>query len=79
VERWKGRDPIARMERHLRARGALDDVRARALVAELEAQIGAALREVEALPAASITTLTEDVFAEVPWHLRDVAPESRRG
>jgi pyruvate dehydrogenase E1 component alpha subunit len=79
VERWKGRDPIARMERHLRARGALDDVRARALVAELEAQIGAALREVEALPAPSLTTLTEDVFAEVPWHLRDMTPGSRRG
>ena len=43
VERWRQRDPIARVEAHLRARGAFDDDTAAAVQAEADA-LGADVR-----------------------------------
>jgi 2-oxoisovalerate dehydrogenase E1 component alpha subunit len=44
VQAWLARDPITRLEAHLRAAGRLDDAAAHALAAEAE-QLAAALRE----------------------------------
>ncbi|WP_104433040.1 pyruvate dehydrogenase (acetyl-transferring) E1 component subunit alpha [Kineococcus xinjiangensis] len=64
VQAWLTRDPLARLEKHLRATGLLDDERARAVQEEAE-QVAAEAREglsaeVEVDPAA----LFEHVYAE---------------
>jgi pyruvate dehydrogenase E1 component alpha subunit len=71
VVRWRALDPIARLEGHLRRRDLVDDEGLRRLRAQVEAEITDALREVEALPPPPPETLVEDVYAHVPWHLRN--------
>jgi 2-oxoisovalerate dehydrogenase E1 component alpha subunit len=84
-ERWPLGDPIARLKNHLIALGEWSEARHEALTAELDALIVAAWKE-----AASYGTLTEgprldrdlmfeDVFKELPPHLREQRDEMRRG
>jgi 2-oxoisovalerate dehydrogenase E1 component alpha subunit len=76
-------DPVDRLKGHLIALGELSEERHQALTTELEAQVAAAWKE-----AVSHGTLTEaprldpglmfeDVFAEMPEHLRRQAAEMR--
>ncbi len=48
---WTRRDPIARFERHLDARGALDAAAREAVRADIDAELDAAVAEAEASPA----------------------------
>ena len=81
VEQWPLGDPIARLAQHLEREGVWDAERHAALVAELEQHVAAAWRE-----AISHGTLTEgpkldpalmfeDVFKELPAHLREQRDE----
>ncbi|MFZ9304470.1 MAG: 3-methyl-2-oxobutanoate dehydrogenase (2-methylpropanoyl-transferring) subunit alpha [Gammaproteobacteria bacterium] len=81
VEQWPLGDPIARLAQHLEREGVWDEERHAALVAELEQHVAAAWRE-----AISHGTLTEgpkldpalmfeDVFKELPAHLREQRDE----
>ncbi|WP_437956991.1 thiamine pyrophosphate-dependent enzyme [Sorangium sp. So ce119] len=78
VDRWTQRDPLLRLGRHLAARGLLDDAAEAALEAELNAEIAAAVTEVEGMDPPARETLFEDVYAELPWHLRDQRAELLR-
>jgi pyruvate dehydrogenase E1 component alpha subunit len=78
VDRWTRRDPLLRLRRHLVASGLVDDAGDTALEAELNAEIAAAVTEVEALGAPERETLFDDVYAELPWHLRDQRAELLR-
>jgi len=71
VEAWKKKDPVDRLTRHLRGLGAIDDASERLLDEELAAEIGAVIKQVEALPAPPRGSLFDDVYAELPWHLRE--------
>jgi pyruvate dehydrogenase E1 component alpha subunit len=71
VEAWVKKDPIDRLRRHLFRRGLLDDEREQALARELEAEIGAAIAEVERRHPPRRETLFDDVYATPPWHLRE--------
>ncbi|WP_437875990.1 thiamine pyrophosphate-dependent dehydrogenase E1 component subunit alpha [Sorangium sp. So ce513] len=78
VDRWTRRDPLLRLGRHLAARGLLDDAAEAALEAELNAEIAAAVAEVEGMDPPARETLFDDVYAELPWHLRDQRAELLR-
>ena len=71
VEAWKKKDPLDRLRKHLVALGLVDDATDAALEQELTEEIGSAVKRVEALPAPDRATLFEDVYAEMPWHLRE--------
>jgi len=69
TERWRERDPLARLERHLAAtglRGAADVARLRE---RCVAEVDSAVNAVEALPPVGVETLITDVFAQVPAEL----------
>ena len=77
---WPLGDPVERLRRHLVGLGEWDDGRHAALLEELEGEVRAAQREAEqsgTLVTSSIdfpqdvTTMFEDVFEEMPWHLRE--------
>ena len=74
--KWPLGDPIARLKQHLVGQGEWSDERHTALVSELEEQVRAAGKEAESLgtldrgPLPSPKTMFEDVFKEMPWHLR---------
>jgi pyruvate dehydrogenase E1 component alpha subunit/2-oxoisovalerate dehydrogenase E1 component alpha subunit len=78
VDAWMKKDPVARLRRHLVHRGLLDDAADQALEKELNAEIIAAVSEVEALPPPARDTLFDDVYAEPPWHLVEQRDELMR-
>ena len=77
VESWKKKDPVDRLARHLRMIGAIDDAHEKQLDEELTKEIGDAVNEVEAMGAPPRESLFDDVYAEMPGHLRAQREELR--
>jgi pyruvate dehydrogenase E1 component alpha subunit/2-oxoisovalerate dehydrogenase E1 component alpha subunit len=71
VPTWEKRDPILRMRAYLAGRGLLADGEEERWVAEVNDEIGAAIREAEELPAPPIETMFTDVYKDVPPHLQE--------
>ena len=71
ILRWERKDPIDRVRRHLEDQGLWDEARQESLEDRLREQIAAAIRKVEAEPPPPKMSLVEDVYAVVPWHLRE--------
>jgi pyruvate dehydrogenase E1 component alpha subunit len=75
VAAWAHKDPLDRLRRHLVSMELLTDARDAALEVELTAEIDAAVNEVERMPPPERASLTNDVYAEPPWHLREQLQE----
>ena len=71
VDAWGRKDPLDRLRRHLVHLGLVSDASDVALEKELVAEIATAVEEVEAMPPPARASLLEDVYAELPWHLRE--------
>lgn len=71
VDGWKLKDPVVRLARHLRTTAAIDDASEAALDSELAAEIAEVIKSVEDLPPPPRGSLFDDVYAELPWHLRE--------
>jgi TPP-dependent pyruvate/acetoin dehydrogenase alpha subunit len=63
IEQWKGKDPIALLERQLREQNELDDTRLREIEDEIMAALDAAVAFAEASPFPMPEHATDDVFA----------------
>lgn len=70
VEEWKRRDPIERFKKYLREKNIWTEEFEAQLQSELNDQIGQAVQEAEAAPSPPVETIFEDVYAQMPWHLR---------
>jgi 2-oxoisovalerate dehydrogenase E1 component alpha subunit len=74
---WPLGDPVARLKQHLVGLGEWDEARHEAQLAALDAEVRAAQKEAEKQgtlqsdPYLDVATMFEDVFAELPWHLRE--------
>jgi pyruvate dehydrogenase E1 component alpha subunit len=77
VDAWARRDPLDRMRKHLAHLGLISDEADAALDLEIAAEIGAAIEAVEAMPSPERSSLVEDVYAELPWNLREQLAELR--
>lgn len=75
VAEWAQKDPVERFERYLRKAELLDDERKAAVVESLEAEISAAIDEVEDLGPPSREVMFEDVYVRAPWHLTEQRDE----
>ena len=75
MEPWKKRDPIARYRRHLESRGLWSDADEQRLVAETESRLLQAIETVEKSEQPPLSSMFEDVYAELPWHLREQQEE----
>lgn len=78
VAAWAAKDPLDRFRRHLARLGLVSGPSDAALDESIAAEIAAAIDEVEALPPLSLETLVEDVYAEIPWHLRRQLEELKK-
>jgi 2-oxoisovalerate dehydrogenase E1 component alpha subunit len=83
-DNWPLGDPIARLRQHLTVRGEWDDDRQKQMDEEIDLEVRAAQRRAEeqgVLRAATIDfpqdvrTMFEDVYADLPWHLREQQAE----
>ncbi len=76
-EKWPLGDPVARLKQHLVALGEWDEERDRQLLEQLDAEVRSAQKEAERMgtlqsdPYQDLNTMFEDVYAELPWHLRE--------
>ena len=76
-EKWPLGDPIARLKQHLIGLDEWDEERDTQLTEQLDAEVRAAQKEAERQgtlqsdPYAELSTMFEDVYAELPWHLRE--------
>ena len=74
---WPLGDPVERLRRHLVLLGEWDDARHQALLDQLGEEVRAAQKEAEKLgtlqsgPFDDIATMFEEVFEELPWHLKE--------
>ena len=75
VEVWKARDPVDRYRKFLTARGLWSEEAEAEARKTLGAEIQDAVARAEARPAPPMSTLFEDVYAELPWHLREQQAE----
>jgi len=70
VAAWQKRDPINAFEKKLLAAKLIDKKHRAKAEAEIAAMIDAEIHHQEAAPKMALKTLVEDVYAEVPRHLR---------
>jgi pyruvate dehydrogenase E1 component alpha subunit/2-oxoisovalerate dehydrogenase E1 component alpha subunit len=75
VETWRQKDPLVRLRRHLVTLGLTDDARDAAMDEALAREIGVAVDEVEKMAPPDRSTLFEDVYARLPWHLQEQQEE----
>jgi 2-oxoisovalerate dehydrogenase E1 component alpha subunit len=69
---WERRDPIDRLRKHMQLRGELPADFEAQVRHEIIAEIADALAYAEKRPPKPpLGSLVEDVYAEVPWHLRE--------
>ena len=82
--KWPLGDPIARLRTHLIGLGEWDEDRDSALQEQLSAEVRTAQRAAEAQGTLGnghyddIASMFEDVFEELPWHLREQRDEALR-
>ncbi len=75
VEQARQRDPVERMRRYLAAQGVVtveQDAELRAAVAH---EIEAAIQSAEKVESPPLDSIFHDVYAEMPWHLREQMAE----
>ena len=65
---WRGRDPLSRIASHLQREGCSAALE-RAIEAEVDAEVEQALASLEQLPPPPLSSLFDDVYARLPWHL----------
>jgi 2-oxoisovalerate dehydrogenase E1 component alpha subunit len=76
-QHWPLGDPIGRLKQHLIGLGEWDEERHQQLTDRLGEEVRAAQKEAERLgtlqsdPFADISSMFEDVYEELPWHLRE--------
>lgn len=78
VEAWEKKDPIDRFRAYLVKNDLLTDADEAAMESEIVAEIAAAIAEIEPVSAPDRETLFDDVYAELPWHLREQREELLR-
>lgn len=71
VEEWKRRDPIARFRAYLLQAGLITEAEIAALEEECAAELAASFKRQEAVGKPPLASLFEDVYAEMPEHLRE--------
>jgi pyruvate dehydrogenase E1 component alpha subunit len=73
---WQSRDPLDRLRAYMRSRGELPDGWEEAIKAEADQEIRQAIADANRVPAKPpIASLFEDVYADVPWNLREQRAE----
>ncbi len=83
-QHWPLGDPVLRLRAHLMHIGEWDEARHAALTAEVEEHVDTANKKAQKLgvhgggPYHDPSTMFEDVYKEMPWHLREQQAELAR-
>jgi pyruvate dehydrogenase E1 component alpha subunit len=75
VELWRSRDPIKRFRLYLMKKNLLSEQEDKELQEKVEKELVTAIKESESTPPPPVMSLFTDVYAEMPWHIREEAEE----
>jgi pyruvate dehydrogenase E1 component alpha subunit len=78
LELWKTRDPIKRFRAYLTTKGLLTQQEDRKLQDEVDLELVRVIKESEKIPPPAHLSMFTDVYAEMPWHIREEADELTR-
>jgi pyruvate dehydrogenase E1 component alpha subunit len=78
LELWKTRDPIIRFRRYLTKKGLLTEQDDRNLQEEVDSELVSTIKESEKVPPPTPYSMFTDVYAEMPWHIKEEADELMR-
>lgn len=76
---WQARDPLERVRHYLQSRGGWDDAQEKALMDDIDQRFRAAVKVSEATPPPSLESMFDDVYEELPWHLREQREQLVKG
>jgi TPP-dependent pyruvate/acetoin dehydrogenase alpha subunit len=71
VELARKNDPLKRFKIYLESKGLWNDDEENETVKKIEEEINMIINEMENTPPPDPKTLFEDVYAEIPWHLKE--------
>lgn len=76
---WASRDPLARLRGYLDKQGWFSEAEEQKARVEIDARLRLAVETAESTPPPTLESMFDDVFAELPWHLREQRDELLRG
>lgn len=76
---WQARDPLERVRQYLERQGAWDQQRQTELEEQLDQTFRRAVAVSEATPPPSLESMFDDVYAQLPWHLKEQRDQLLRG
>jgi len=79
LEAWRSLEPMVRLRRYMDVRLGWSDDKQKALEAEVDVEIKAAVAVAEKTELPSLDSMFEDVYATVPWHLEEQREELKNG
>jgi pyruvate dehydrogenase E1 component alpha subunit len=79
LEQWRSRDPIALMRAYLERIGAWNDAREQEMVKDFETRFKQAVVAAEKIEKPSLSSLFDDVYAELPNSLKEQRAELLSG
>jgi len=77
IEDWKRKDPIERFRSYLEKRSYWTKDYEDSLKRDIESEISEAIKEQEQVPPPEIKTMFEDVYAEMPWNVKEQFEEEQ--
>jgi pyruvate dehydrogenase E1 component alpha subunit len=77
VDSWIKKDPLDRFERYLKELGAIDQAFVESLEGQINAEVSAAIDEVERASPPPRDSVFDDVYGELPWNLREQREQLR--
>jgi 2-oxoisovalerate dehydrogenase E1 component alpha subunit len=78
LQAWADKDPIDRFNTFLTERGILTDTEEVQMRADIGERIQAGIDAAEAADDPSIESMGEDVYEEMPWHIREQIDDLKR-
>lgn len=79
VDPWRALDPLTRLRHHLTAHHGWTEAQEKAIEAQVDKELKEAIAVAEKTGAPSLDSMFEEVFAELPWHLREQRDELLAG
>jgi 2-oxoisovalerate dehydrogenase E1 component alpha subunit len=79
VDSWKSKDPNVRMRGWLEKKGLWSEQKQVALEEKASAELAECVKSAEKAAPPALETMFDDVFAELPWHLREQKEQLLKG
>jgi 2-oxoisovalerate dehydrogenase E1 component alpha subunit len=79
VEGWKSKDPNVRFKAFLEKKGLWNDQKQTELEEKTSNELGECVKAAEKAPAPSLDSMFDEVYAELPWNLREQKAELLAG